>query len=971
MIEPGRIVDIRHRLWRIDSISGDILQATNISGGIAESRRFYLPFEKVEDATIPHPDPTILGTPQDNEMLIQAFRYSLLHGSAPLLSLQKCCIIPTYYQLVPVVMALNMANRVRMLIADDVGLGKTIEAGLITTELMSRNLASRILVICPKNLREQWRETLSRYFQLDAKIISAVHLRDLERPLPAGASPWSYYKCLITSIDYAKSSAIKNHVLEVPWDLVIVDEAHIAAKPHQTGEKQHVSMERYNFVSNIAKRTRHLLLLSATPHSGYSDSYASLLDMLDCRIVTGPVNAPQINRDIAKRHVCQRRRTDVSEWFTLNNEPNPFPCREQKSLIVEGLTEPERESMSALEAYVKTLMTAVENEKRTHIRMTAQWAVLHLHKRALSSPAALRKSLENRYSRLSALLQSKSDGDEQISMNDPVFSLTEEQAREITLEGEGYEGAGGDELSDEECSSLLDGIVFGSKEALEMELSELKKLQEFAKKITPGKDSKLRKLTAPDGYLDNAFSGYYGPKRVIIFTRYKDTLDYLVDVLPKSLRNRISADEIVTIFGELSDAERIERLDKFRNLEKGILIATDCISEGIDLQHMANQIVHYELPWNPNRLEQRNGRIDRYGQEEEKVQIRTLVMDDNLDRAILELLVKKANQIREDYGFAPPFFGDDVNVYDMLLTLDIEIPDISPQRTFDNFTQKRERIIIDPFDKETLDQIKSESFYGQADVDLSDVQKRMHTTEKEIGSTKDLELFVRHGLSKFGAVITDNSDGTIRIVLSEDQIVSGIDRVIPRATFDPNVALRSGDVEQINSGHPIVRKLIEMVKDRFFQGNSGCYGRTAVYSSSEVSGVTAVYAYLTRFVTGDSSKHVIEEIVLCGYDLLAEQCLNREDILRLHTVKLAPNWLSRDELLAHLDMALDEAICQQAFSTAVSAKMNEIAAERKALLARFKESGEDVEWLQGSDKVTLVSSDLLAVRIYEPVHGGM
>ena len=162
-----------------------------------------------------------------------------------------------------------------------------------------------------------------------------------------------------------------------------------------------------------------------------------------------------------------------------------------------------------------------------------------------------------------------------------------------------------------------------------------------------------------------------------------------------------------------------------------------------------------------------------------------------------------------------------------------------------------------------------------------------------------------------------------------------------------------------------------MVKDRFFQGNSGCYGRTAVYSSSEVSGVTAVYAYLTRFVTGDSSKHVIEEIVLCGYDLLAEQCLNREDILRLHTVKLAPNWLSRDELLAHLDMALDEAMCQQAFSTAVSAKMNEIAAERKALLARFKESGEDVEWLQGSDKITLVSSDLLAVRIYEPVHGGM
>ena len=169
------------------------------------------------------------------------------------MSLQKSCVIPTNYQLVPVVMALNMSTRVRMLIADDVGLGKTIEAGLIASELQSRNLASRILVICPQNLREQWQDALKSFFQINADIISSVHLRSLEKRLPPGANPWEHYKCLITSIDYIKSERVSRLALSVPWDLVIVDEAHLGAKPHQSSEKQHVSMARYNLVRDISK----------------------------------------------------------------------------------------------------------------------------------------------------------------------------------------------------------------------------------------------------------------------------------------------------------------------------------------------------------------------------------------------------------------------------------------------------------------------------------------------------------------------------------------------------------------------------------------------------------------------------------------------------------------------------------------------------------------------------------------------
>ena len=218
----GDIVSIRNRLWRVNAIEENILEATRIDSGENETHRFYLPFESVTGAHIEPPSNTKFGEAATNRLLIQAFRYSMVHGSAPLMSLQKSCVIPTNYQLVPVVMALNMSTRVRMLIADDVGLGKTIEAGLIASELMSRNLASRVLVICPQNLREQWQEALKYFFQIHADIISSVHLRSLERRLPPGANPWEHYKCLITSIDYIKSERVSRLALSVPWDLVIV-----------------------------------------------------------------------------------------------------------------------------------------------------------------------------------------------------------------------------------------------------------------------------------------------------------------------------------------------------------------------------------------------------------------------------------------------------------------------------------------------------------------------------------------------------------------------------------------------------------------------------------------------------------------------------------------------------------------------------------------------------------------------------
>ena len=198
----------------------------------------------------------------------------MIHGTAPLLSLQRSRAVPESYQMVPVIMALKMP-RVRMLIADDVGIGKTIEAGLIVTELLARHKASRLLVICPAALRKQWQEALSYFFHIDTDIISTRHRRKLESSLPPGASPWGHYPYLITSMDYAKRPDIRAQILEQSWDIVVVDEAHNLAKPHQISASQKVNKERWSLLGKIAlikEKSNHLLLLTATPHNGYSDT---------------------------------------------------------------------------------------------------------------------------------------------------------------------------------------------------------------------------------------------------------------------------------------------------------------------------------------------------------------------------------------------------------------------------------------------------------------------------------------------------------------------------------------------------------------------------------------------------------------------------------------------------------------------------------------------------------------------------
>ncbi len=945
---PGTVVKNRGRLWRVDGQEVDVLIATAIDTGEPEQFKFYIPFEDIQPGRLEPPSAEMVGLASAQDLLLRAYRLSLLYGAAPLLSLQRSRVIPKDYQLVPVVMALEVP-RVRMLLADDVGLGKTIEAGLILTELLARQMASRVLIIVPANLREQWREALDYFFHIPARIISSRHRREMERELPAGANPWEHYRYLITSVDYAKQPAIKNQILEQAWDVVLFDEAHQVAKPHQTGPDQRVSMDRWELATALANsdRVRHLLLLTATPHNGHTDSFASLLRLLDVGAIQGPIHAPRILRPVAERHVCQRRRQDVEAWFQDSPDRSPFPERDQAEVIVPP-TAYEMDAIRAVEAYGQRVLEQAA-EGTAQIRTLAHWTVMHLHKRGLSSPEALRCSLRNRRTRLKQHLER--------AMAEEDGPLPVDAARAVVLDEDP-----GERLDDEEAGKRTERAIYGSPDQIQAELALLEAVLDKAARVTPSRDSKLTKLL--DTVLRQRLATY--PK-VVIFTRYVDTMNYLAEQIAGDKRYRQAT--VLTIYGGLNERQRREVFQTFERAEAGILVATDAISEGINLQHAAAQVIHYELPWNPNRLEQRNGRVDRFGQRKPVVYIRTMVMDETLDATILKVLVDKAAQIRRDYGFSPPYFGDETSILDLLAQHEA----LGPRQLslFDWQAVAAEsggEPAEDPFAEETLERIKGDSFYGQTHISLPEIEGRLAETEATVGSPEEIQRFLFSGLNRFGCHVTDNADGSWRIAVTESALqTASVGDVIKRATFDPEWALDDPDMTLLDVGHPLVRRLIEEVKQQAFRDQAH-YGRTAYLVTPDVGEVTALYHLLVRYVVNTEPTSIVEEMLPVAVPVYGGAPLGRAATQPLLGATPTAEIRTEVEVKETLVDALGIEDLEGVFARAVEARRLELAAERYIMKQQMegREGAQAAEWLQGIDDLSRGSFDLLAVTVLVP-----
>lgn len=561
------------------------------------------------------------------------------------------------YQLDPVVRAISMP-RVNLLIADDVGLGKTIEAGLVAQELTLRHRVRSILIVCPSSIQIQWREEMRDKFGLEFRIVDTELLRDLRRRRGLHVNPWTHFPRLITSMDFVKRERSKRLFRESlkngdaptyprPYDLLIVDEAHNVA-PSGKG-KYATDSQRTQAIQMLTPHFEHKLFLSATPHNGYTESFTALLELLDNQRFARSVrpNPTQLEAVMVRRM--------KSELELKWNGSRRFAVRNVLPLEVD-YTDAEKKAHLALKEYaaLRVKQSSTESE-----RVAAEFVLKLLKKRLFSSPAAFEHTLNKHI--------------QTVSNRKPVASDNSAWQRQME---EAEDDFFSDEEKDEAELSALEAV---SKQVCDTSkdprlMSLLNEMGTFAQQAVSRNDSKaavlmdwLKTNLKPNGTWNNT--------RVIIFTEYRATQNWLKDML--AAYGFADSDRMKMIYGgmDIEDREAVKAAFQAKTEESAvrILLATDAASEGLNLQNHCWQLIHYEIPWNPNRMEQRNGRIDRHGQRNPEVRVFHFVGkgfnqaqtaskpgDLECDLEFLYRAAIKIQNIREDLGKVGPVIAEQV-----------------------------------------------------------------------------------------------------------------------------------------------------------------------------------------------------------------------------------------------------------------------------------------------------------------------
>ena len=500
------------------------------------------------------------------------------------------------YQLDPVVRAIAMA-RVNLLIADDVGLGKTIEAGLVIQELLVRHRARTVLVVCPSSLQLKWQLEMQEKFGLEFRVVDTEYLKHLRREQGIHANPWTSFPRLITSMDWMKSGEALRLIKDVlpphityprKFDILVVDEAHNVAPAMAT----HYALEsqRTSLIRRISPHFEHRIFLTATPHNGYQESFTALLELLDDQRFARNIMPEEKQR---QRVMVRRLKTDLVD---ANGKPI-YPKREIKALEVD-YTPQEREAHKLLRQYADSLIQAVAGTKR---EFGSQFVLTLLKKRLFSSPRAFAITLEKHRESLAGRGK-KTDAsalDERI-LRKAIGKLEEEYASDEGLE-----------------QAIGEAVVEAGAAAAELSADQkdmLKSLSTWAESAKGRPDSKANAILA---WLDEHLrpGGKWNGARVILFTEYRATHGWLFEILTN---HGYGGERLAELHGSLDPEERAKVTAAFQAAPDvspvRILLATDAASEGIDLQNHCNYLIHVEIPWNPNVMEQRNGRIDRHGQ---------------------------------------------------------------------------------------------------------------------------------------------------------------------------------------------------------------------------------------------------------------------------------------------------------------------------------------------------------------------
>ena len=729
-------------------------------------------------------------------------------------------IQPLPHQLEAVYECFLREPRLRFLLADDPGAGKTIMAGLYMKELILRRAGDRILVVTPANLRPQWIRELAERFQLDFVQLGANHF-----DASLTENPWDQFDRVVVSRDFLRTDRAREafDASDKEWDLAVVDEAHgftiaVDGKGHINKKS-----ERYKAAEAVARRSHRLILMTATPHSGRDSSLWALLRLLDLdawgdrcpRKIDVPGQqfrkiSKEIMRDMAGNKLFKDRHPKRVEYEITGGEWNLY---------------------TAVTDFVSTKLREIRGDRS---KATAGFALTTMQRRVASSTRAIRRTLQRRLDRLDKALE------------DPAAYLRSRKAFQATLftDIEDLEDLDEETRWQAEEDALEEWLPDTISE-LGAERDAVRPLLALAQEVEDSRSE--RKLTELLDVVTNLGLKEDRSKQLLIFTEHKDTLDYLVENLSKDF-------EVAQIHGQMKLPDRIEQERYFRETAQ-IMVATEAAGEGINLQ-FCHLMVNYDIPWNPNRLEQRMGRIHRIGQTDD-VYIFNLVATNTREGYVLNVLLKKM----ENMGVA---LGD--KVFDVVgQAIGTNLREVLEAVIAEEMTKEEAAATFggaeaDPATKARAEELL-ESALARDHLDWEAERDRAARAEERRLPASYFERFFADAIIDAGGKITKRLDpGTWRVDRSPNVLVarsrtaSGLRQVAPdykRLTFDKSISTRPRLSEEeatlpaaelCGPGHPLFDALIGYVIER----TAPEVAKGAVFFDPDIDEPT-----LLRFLTGD------------------------------------------------------------------------------------------------------------------------
>ncbi|WP_435134061.1 helicase-related protein [Actinacidiphila sp. bgisy144] len=733
----GSLVAARGRDWVVQEFTKDFVVARPLGGDAAFTAGLFA--DEVTDARFPRPSslPGEVGDHSSAALLRTALQIGFRDSAGPFRSLAQLNFEPRRYQLVPLLMSLGM-DVTRLLIADDVGIGKTVESGLIAKELLAQGQVDGFAVLCPPALAQQWQDELRDKFGIEAAQVLPSTVKKLERDLMGTQSLFERYPYTIVSTEFIKREEKRSQFLRAAPDLIIVDEAHTCV-PDAADRAGRQRQLRYELLKELAaSKQRHLLLVTATPHSGKEQTFRCLIGLLDPQFdpVTGSFDPAQ-SEDRARlaKYFVQRRRRDIK---TFLKEETHFPDQRQIRDVPFRMHDDYADLTQDVLAYARETVRTSSGATRDRIRW---WSALALLRSLASSPMAAAATLETR-----AAIEGLSEEEIEQLGRAAVLDGTEDDTDEgadAAPAGDSAEALipvaalaaaeAGRPLSDREKALLAD------------ERRRLKRFADRARELAgPERDRKLFEVAKQVRSLSSAG---YNP---IVFCRYIPTAEYVATHL-KSVLGKI---EVEYVTGKQPPKEREDRIRVFtQNADaRRVLVATDCLSEGINLQHGFQAVVHYDLPWNPTRLEQREGRVDRFGQRSTYVRAVTLYGEDNgIDGVVLEVLLRKHRAIQKATGVAVPVPDAGESLVQALVQGLLLRGREDRQLTFDVDVEERAKDLDRKWRDAAERESKAVTRYAQRTIHTEEMQQELNAVTEAIGSREEVSAFVRTTLEKLGA----------------------------------------------------------------------------------------------------------------------------------------------------------------------------------------------------------------------------